>query len=239
MRSGAVAADRSDDSPARAAILGGIRRAAGALRDAEAARAAVAQRLAAHPRNLIPARTALPPAALVELFVAKARSVAATVERVAAGGVPDAVADYLAGRNLPARVRVAPDPALLALAWDSRPALEVDFGPARPDDATSVTSALAGIAETGTLLTASGPGHPTGLTFLPSTHIVVLPVERIVGSYEAGWDLLRAAGDMPRTACLVTGPSRTADIEQTAQLHAHGPGRLHIILVDGAALTHG
>ncbi|WP_234703778.1 LutC/YkgG family protein [Rhodospirillum centenum] len=237
-----MAADRSDDSPARAAILGGIRRAAGALRDAEAARAAVAQRLAAHPRNLIPARTALPPAALVELFRRQRPGPwPATVERVAAGRrAGRRCPDYLAGPQ-PCRPGCGwrPTPRSLALAWDSRPALEVDFGPARPDDATSVTSALAGIAETGTLLTASGPGHPTGLTFLPSTHIVVLPVERIVGSYEAGWDLLRAAGDMPRTACLVTGPSRTADIEQTAQLHAHGPGRLHIILVDGAALTHG
>ena len=110
-------------------------------------------------------------------------------------------------------------------------------GRAEPDDLVSVTPALAGIAETGTLMAASGPDHPTTLNFLPAVHIVVLQADRVVGTYEEAWERLREAGALPRTVNLITGPSRTGDIEQTIFLHAHGPGRLHIVLVDGS--SHG
>ena len=99
-----------------------------------------------------------------------------------------------------------------------------------------------GFAETGTLMMTSGPDHPSTLNFLPETHIVVLPAERIGGAYEEGWAHLRAEGGpdadasfMPRTVNLVTGPSRTADIEQTIALGAHGPRRLHIVIVEGGS----
>ena len=56
-----------------------------------------------------------------------------------------------------------------------------------------------------------------------------------VGAYEEAWDLLRSElGAMPRNVMLVTGPSRSADIEQTLELGAHGPRRLHVVLVDDA-----
>jgi L-lactate dehydrogenase complex protein LldG len=80
----------------------------------------------------------------------------------------------------------------------------------------------------------SGPTHPTTLNFLPEVHIVVLRAADVVGPYENAWARVRTARDngaMPRTVNFVTGPSRTADIEQTIQLGAHGPRRLHIILV--------
>ena len=74
------------------------------------------------------------------------------------------------------------------------------------------------------------------LNFLPVNHIVVLRAEQITGAYEEGWRRLRADGEdgafMPRTVNLITGPSRTGDIEQRLQLGAHGPRRLHIIIVD-------
>jgi L-lactate dehydrogenase complex protein LldG len=57
----------------------------------------------------------------------------------------------------------------------------------------------------------------------------------VTGSYEDAWDRLRrhvGDGVMPRTVNLITGPSRTGDIEQTIELGAHGPRRLHIILLD-------
>jgi L-lactate dehydrogenase complex protein LldG len=78
----------------------------------------------------------------------------------------------------------------------------------------------------------AGPDHPTTLNFLPDTHIVVLRASRVVGPYEDGWARLREAGAMPRAVNFVSGPSRTADIEQTIQLGAHGPRRLHIVLVE-------
>ncbi len=97
----------------------------------------------------------------------------------------------------------------------------------------------AAVAETGTLMLASGPGTPTTLNFLPDTHIVVLRAGQIVASYEDGWDLIRARADgnpqtLPRTINMITGPSRTGDIEQRIQLGAHGPRRLHVVLVEDA-----
>ena len=102
----------------------------------------------------------------------------------------------------------------------------------------SVTGAFAAVAETGTLMLVSGPEHPTTLNFLPDTHIVVLERNAVVGTYEEAWDRLRAAtggAPLPRTVNFVTGPSRTGDIEMQIELGAHGPRRLHILLVEGEA----
>jgi L-lactate dehydrogenase complex protein LldG len=81
----------------------------------------------------------------------------------------------------------------------------------------------------------SGEATPTTLNFLPDTHVVVLRAGQVVASYEDGWDLLRERGALPRTVNFITGPSRTGDIEQRIELGAHGPRRLHVILVDDAA----
>lgn len=213
----------------RSQILASVRRAAGRDRSADSG---AADRLARHPRNLIPDRTDIDPASRIALFVRMAEEVNATVVRAGSvDEVPDAVADYLAGHNLPAEVRAAPDAALDAVPWSKRPTLTVARGKAEDSDLSSVTGAVAGIAETGTLMLASGPGSPTTLNFLPDNHIVVLRADQIVGPYEDAWDRLRAEGPMPRTVNFITGPSRTGDIEQKIQLGAHGPRRLHIILV--------
>ncbi len=226
-------------STTRDDILGGIRRA---LRrgpvSAEAA-AGLAERVAAHRRNLIPARAAaLEPAARIDLFVAMAEEVQTTVARIASDdGVPAEVARYLAAENLPAELVMAPDPGLDAIPWDAWPLLRIRRGRAEAGDAVSLTPCLAAIAETGTLMLVSGPATPTTLNFLPDTHIVVLRARQVVASYEDGFDMVRAgAGSVPaswpRTVNLITGPSRTGDIEQRIQLGAHGPRRLHIVLVD-------
>jgi L-lactate dehydrogenase complex protein LldG len=201
------------------------------------AKAALDARMARHVRNLVPARTNLPAERLLALFVRMAQEVSASVERVPdLDHVPAAVADYLAAHNLPADIRIAADAALAGVPWQTRPTLVVATGRAEDGDRASVTGALAGIAESGTLMMASSAGHPTTLNFMPETHIVVLQAGAIVGSYEDAWDLLRARAvaegrGLPRTVNLITGPSRTGDIEQTIQLGAHGPRRLHIIVV--------
>ena len=97
-----------------------------------------------------------------------------------------------------------------------------------------LTTAFAGIAETGTLMLLSGPQTPTTIAFLPETSIVVLRAERVLRAYEDGLSLLREErGALPRSINLITGPSRSGDIEQTIQLGAHGPKRLLVLLVDG------
>ncbi|MCC7271478.1 MAG: lactate utilization protein C [Alphaproteobacteria bacterium] len=224
-------------SDPRAQILGSLRRALGREAPAADIAAGLERRLAEHPANLVPRRTDLPGAALIDLFVRMAEAVSTTVDRVPdAAAVPASVAEYLARHNLPTEIVMAPDPALDAIPWDSRPLLAITRGRAQGDDAASLTGAFAGIAETGTLMLLSGPGHPTTLNFLPDTHVVVLRASQVVGPYEEAWRRLRARADggMPRTVNLVTGPSRTGDIELKIQLGAHGPRRLHIVLIDDA-----
>jgi L-lactate dehydrogenase complex protein LldG len=222
---------------ARHAMFGRIRRALGVSGDEADRRQAVAMRLSDHPRNLVPRRASLDPAGQVELFRTEAEAVQATVEDARSpADIPELVAHYLRSHNLPPRLRHGEDPLLTGLAWSERtPGLEVETGPARPADEVSLSCAFAGVAETGTLVLISGPDNPTTLNFLPETHIVVLRKSAIAGSYEDVWDRLRqhvGEGVMPRTVNLVTGPSRTGDIEQTIELGAHGPRRLHIILLD-------
>ncbi len=90
------------------------------------------------------------------------------------------------------------------------------------------------MAESGTLVLLSGSDNPTTLNFLPDAHIVMLSADDLAGDYEAVWSRIRercGAGGLPRTVNLVTGPSRSADIEQTLILGAHGPRALHILVV--------
>jgi L-lactate dehydrogenase complex protein LldG len=155
--------------------------------------------------------------------------------------VPGEVARYLAAENLPAELKMAPDPALDTMPWAERPLLQIRRGKAEPGDAVSLTPCVAAVAETGTLMLTSGEATPTTLNFLPDTHIVVVRTGQVVASYEDGWDLLRAQSadklwGLPRTVNFITGPSRTGDIEQRIELGAHGPRRLHVILIDGAPL---
>lgn len=96
-----------------------------------------------------------------------------------------------------------------------------------------VTEAFCAIAETGSLVMLSSAESPTTLNFLPDDFICVVRCERIVSHIEDVWDLVREEiGGMPRALNIITGPSRTADVEQTIQLGAHGPRRMHVILYD-------
>ena len=219
---------------ARDAILGRIRRSLGVTEGDPGRRAIVIARLENAPKGVIPARGQLPPAGQRTLFRKMAEKVSATVaEIVSRDDIPKAIAEYLRGQNLPATVRIGEDALLTRLPWEKTP-LEVTQGPTVGDDPVSVSHAFAGVAESGTLVLASGVENPTTLNFLPETHIVVLAGKDLVGDYEAAWAKLRGQygkGVLPRTVNLITGPSRSGDIEQTIILGAHGPRRLHIIIV--------
>jgi L-lactate dehydrogenase complex protein LldG len=193
-------------------------------------------RMTRHPRHLIPARSRLPHPEQVDLFVHNVEKEFGSVTRVPdRDAIPGAVADYLAAQNLPGSLIVAPHPDLRAIPWFARPLLEIREGRAEATDAVSVQHGFAGIAETGTLMLPSGPDRPVTLNLLADTEIVVLRASAIVGAYEEAWDRLRTElGAMPRNVMLVTGPSRSADIEQTLELGAHGPRRVHVVLVDDA-----
>ena len=193
-------------------------------------------RLALHPRQLIPSRGRLPHPEQIELFVRNLEKEFGSVTRVAdAADIPGAVVDYLAAQNLPGKLVMAPHPALREIDWSVRPLLEIREGRAEGDDMVSLQHGFAAIAETGTLMFPSSAERPTTLNVLTDTEIVVLRASRVVGAYEEAWDLLRSEiGTMPRNVMLVTGPSRSADIEQALELGAHGPRRLHVVLVEDA-----
>ena len=222
------------EASARTQILSGIRRS---LRRGELsgeARQAVDARLAEPPRGPSVARAQLPQAEKVALFCQWAETLNATVARVGVADVPGEVTAYLTRNNLPANVAMAPSPLLDGYDWSSQKMLSIRRGRGEGSDQVSVTGAFAGIAETGTVVMASGPDHPVSLNLLPDTHVVVLRESDIVGGYEDVWCRLRARDGknlMPRTVNTITGPSRTGDIEQAMELGAHGPRRLHILVV--------
>jgi L-lactate dehydrogenase complex protein LldG len=123
---------------------------------------------------------------------------------------------------------------LTQLPWGSEAHLEVLLGKAQPGDEVGLTHAMAGVAETGTLVLASGADNPVTLNFMPETHIVVLDERDLVASYEDAWPRIRSRfgdGMMPRTVNLISGPSRTGDIGGQIVMGAHGPRQMCVIVV--------
>lgn len=220
----------------RDSMLDSIRRSLKRGPLAPGAAVALERRLAEHPSGIVPGRTRQDHAALVALFQHWATTYHASFAEVGAmDQVAGAVQDFLKSSNLPSQVVMAPDPSLDACGWDATPLLEIRRGKPVDEDKVAVTGAFAGVAETGTLIFTSSPDHPTTLNIMPDTHVVVLKKSDVIGSYEEVWARLReryGAQKMPRTVNTITGPSRTGDIEQTLELGAHGPRRMHIVLVD-------
>lgn len=222
---------------ARDAIYSKIRRSLGVTGAEPARHAVVDDRLAQAPPGLIPRRgQRLDRDDRIELFAEMARAAQASVVRV--GGseeVPQAVCDYLRSRNLPQKVRMGSDPRLAGMPFaDRTPGLEIARGPSDGNDLAALSHAFAGVAETGTLVLHSGADNPTTLNFLPDDHIVVVDATDIAGDMETVWGKLRdrfGKGAMPRILNMITGPSRSGDIEQKLLLGAHGPRALHIVVV--------
>jgi L-lactate utilization protein LutC len=167
---------------------------------------------------------------IVPRFKERALTLSSTVEEVASlEDVPQAVARYLGEQALPTNGVCWPEFA--RLAWPAS-GIAMEARPARSDDLVGLTGAFCGIAETGTLMLASSPDTPAAASLLPETHIAVVTNSRIVRTMEDAWALLRAELKRPpRAVNLVSGPSRTADIDQIVSLGAHGPYRVHVILV--------
>lgn len=241
-----------------------------------AEREAVRSHIQAHPGSPRPRMDWDP----VVRFHERALGLASTVDKVEAlDAVPIAVARYLKANSLPLAAVCWPE--FVALDWRSA-GIEIAVRAARDTDLVGITGAFCAIAETGTLMTVSGPRTAATVSLLPETHIAVVGKSRIVRGMEEAWQLLRdelgqtadggavpagfagrcdpeagysvtgnttnsvnsdrAAASkslvgnvgtvaLPRAVNFISGPSRTADIEQTVTLGAHGPYRVHIILV--------
>ncbi|MBF0166228.1 MAG: LUD domain-containing protein [Alphaproteobacteria bacterium] len=217
-------------SDARAKILSSIRQAQGRQALDAARKLDIETSIASHKPYLIPARAQLDTEAMRTLFIAKAEEVSARVLALGARTeVPAAVRALLAEMALPPILAVTPDPCWDGMDWGD---LSIHKGSPRADDMAGLARAKAGIAETGTLMLLSGAASPTLMNFMPDVHLVVLEESRLLGTYEEAWaQLRRESNAMPRAVNLITGPSRTGDIEQTILLGAHGPRRLIILLV--------
>jgi len=174
------------------------------------------------------------PADLIELFVERSLQLSSTVDLLAGiDAVAQSIVSYLAAGNLPKSVVVWP--LLQDQAWTSQLAqagVEVRFGAPHGDDLVGVSAVMAAVAETGTLVMASGPDTPASTHLLPETHIAIVGVSQVVLTMEQAFAHARARENgLPRALNFVSGPSRTGDIEQTIVLGAHGPYRVHILLL--------
>jgi len=194
-----------------------------------AAGEAVRAHIAAHPQNPRPAVGWDP----VARFRAEALKLSSTVDEVESrAAVPAAIARYLEAQRLP-REAVCWE-TLLPLDWRAA-GIAVTARAMRATDLVGITGAFCAIAETGTLMMLSAPKTPSATSLLPETHVAVVERSRIVPGMEEAWQLMRTElGQPPRAVNFISGPSRTADIEQTVTLGAHGPYRVHVVLVGEA-----
>jgi L-lactate dehydrogenase complex protein LldG len=142
--------------------------------------------------------------------------------------VPEKAIDIAVSLDLEAHAVAASISDFRDLDWGK---LEVEFRSAEVSDNLGVSVANFGIAETGTLVFAATPETPASLNFVPEFSIAVLRQADILEKSEDVWASLAKAGGLPHTVHLISGPSKTGDIEQTLFLGAHGPRELHVIIV--------
>jgi len=167
---------------------------------------------------------------LISQFLKQLKKVSGTYVSIPdTQSIPVAVLAFLNQHHLPQKIVL--DAHLRHLPWPNQ--WQLAYRAAKAEDKVSVTQAFAAVAETGSLVLLSSPATPTTLNFLPDNHIVVLYQDHLVAHIEAVWARLREQKQpLPRAVNFITGPSRTADIEQTLQLGAHGPRRLHVIFIE-------
>jgi L-lactate dehydrogenase complex protein LldG len=218
---------------ARDAVLARVRKALG-KDDRAGARADADAYIAAHGHGPRPAL----PADLGARFLQRATDMQSTVERIAdRRDIPAAVVRYVDALDLPPALAAQKShagvcwPELADLDWAAA-GLAIEARPTSGDDRLGITGAFCAIAETGTLVVLAGADTPTATTLLPDTHVAVLRADRIVSGMEEAFALIRhECGGLPRAVNMISGPSRTGDIEQTIVLGAHGPYRVHVLVL--------
>ena len=223
-----------DNRASRDAVLGRVRSALGKTGDRTKARAAADAYVAAHAQGPRPRM----PVDLVLRFVKRAADMESTLARIAdRREIPAAVARYVDALVLPQAIEAQKShagvcwPEFADLDWGGA-RLQIETRPTVGSDRLGITGTFCAIAETGTLVFLSGVATPTATALLPDTHVAVLRADRIVSGMEEAFALVRAErGQLPRAVNFISGPSRTGDIEQTIVLGAHGPFRVHILLL--------
>lgn len=221
-------------SAARDNVLSRVRKALGKSAGDAARLAAAEAIIAAHAQGPRPTLSG----DKVARFMQRARDMESTVERIAdSAAIPAAVARYLDRLELAPALAAQKShagvcwPEFAALDWAAA-GLSIEARPTTGDDRLGITGVFCAIAETGTMVILTGADAPTATALLPDTHVAVVPATRIVDGMEEAFALIRSErGLLPRAINLISGPSRTGDIEQTIVLGAHGPFRVHILIV--------
>ena len=223
----------ANNRAARDAVLARVRSALGKKGGRADARAAADAYVALHAHGPRPAL----PGDLVERFIVRATDMESTVERIAyRREIPTAVARYIDALVLPPALAAQRSragvcwPEFADLDWDA-PGLAIESRPTIGQDRLGITGTFCAIAETGTLVVLAGAATPTATALLVDTHIAIVRRDRVVAGMEEAFALIRREqGRLPRAVNLISGPSRTGDIEQTIVLGAHGPFRVHILV---------
>ena len=223
----------ADSRAARDAVLARVRAALGKKGDRADARVAADAYVALHAQGPRPAM----PVDLIERFILRATDMESTVERIGdRRDIPAAVARYVDALVLPPALEAQRSrtgvcwPEFADLDWGAA-GLAIEPRPTTGQDRLGITGTFCAIAETGTLVVLAGAANPTATALLVDTHIAIVRSDRVVAGMEEAFALIRREqGRLPRAVNLISGPSRTGDIEQTIVLGAHGPFRVHILV---------
>ncbi len=168
-----------------------------------------------------PLPAAPPPQDLIERFCRELTALGGAVERLSAADLPARLQAFLAERG-----------AAQALSDDLAAPYLRQAAVLRPDPSlpVGVTGALCAVAETGSLVLTSQSANALTASLLPPVHAVILKASQIVPALAEA--LARPEVRAAAAGVIVTGPSRTADIEMTLTIGVHGPGELTVFLVD-------
>jgi len=195
------------------------------------------------PPSLEPARLVSPAstADLADLFAARAQAVGMRITRTTDADLSARLAALLTQLGIrSAATSLTPGPLADAVHAALRAA---DCAPIpRPAEPTldhhypadaGITDAHAAIAESGSIVLRSGPHHSRGTHLVPPIHIALLRATQILPDLlDLAPTLAAASSPLPSCTLIITGPSKTADIEGILVTGIHGPREVHILLID-------
>jgi L-lactate dehydrogenase complex protein LldG len=175
--------------------------------------------------------------ARIQQFTAALENLGGRVIRVAGTAeVCGVVKELIAGESAVASeasfLRSCGIPRLPGVRWNFTS--EDDYREARAQSAFGITSADYALADTGSLVMLSGNEESRLVSLLPPAHIAVVPVSRLLTGLDELLMRVPTPAELTSAMVIITGPSRTADIEQILVRGVHGPGRITVILADRA-----
>jgi len=170
----------------------------------------------------------------IERMLNRVKALAGSAFHAKSGAV---ASEYVAGITRGRTSIASSSPFLREIGVAALPGVESDVSdPERlrhlcADADFGITSADYALSDTGTLVMIASPDDARLISLLPPVHIAVLPVERLLSGLDELYTLVPKPADGTSSMVFITGPSRTADIEQLLVRGVHGPGEIHVIIV--------